>query len=201
MRGGNINRVMRGNPASMRGGMGGPIRVQQPMRGGVVRGGQRGRGGPIPARGMARGAARPPVNIRPVGPNVRPVLNVRPGQPRAGFTMRPNMRPSGPNNGSIRPSLARPGGPINISMANGPRPANGVRQNFTGQPRMNNGSVRPNGPAQRGAPPNFTKPNSQQQHDTEEENSNDSNSTPLPSFGNTWGSQNFDFTNNFDDMN
>ena len=110
--------------------------------------------------------------------------------------MRPtNKRPSGPNNGSIRPNMVRPGGPNNV---NGPRPANGVRQNFSAQPRMNNGSVRPNGPSSQRAS-NFNKPSNQ--HDNEEENSNDSNSQPLPSFGNTWGSQNFDFTNNFDDLN
>merc|ERR1712106_1012164 len=121
-------------------------------------------------RGMVRGVPRPPGNVRPMGPNVRP-----------------GLRPSGSNNGSIRPNMARPGGPININ--NGPRPANGVRPNFAQQPRMNNGSVRPNNPAQR--PPNFNKPAPQQ--DKDDENSNDSTSQPLPSFGNTWGSN---FSNN-----
>merc|ERR1712096_108816 len=59
MRGGNVNRVMRGNPVNR-----GPIRVQQPMRGGIVRGAQRGRA-TAPARGMVRGVPRPPMNIRP----------------------------------------------------------------------------------------------------------------------------------------
>ena len=192
MRGGTVTRGMRGTPVNMRGGVGGPIRVQQPMRGGIIRGGQRGRGGPIPARGMVRGGVRPPVNIRPGG-NVRPLLNVRPGQPRPGFNMRPtNMRPTGPNNGSIRPNMVRPN--------NGPRPANGVRQNFSAQPRMNNGSVRPNGPSMRGA--NFNKAGAAAaQPDAEDENSNDSTSQPLPSFGNTWGSQNFNFSNNFEEEN
>ena len=57
---------------------------------------------------------------------------------------------------------------------------NGVRPNFAQQPRMNNGAVRPNNPAQR--PPNFNNPASQQ--DKDDENYNDSTSQPLPSFGN-----------------
>jgi len=49
--------------------IGGPTRVQQPTRGGTVRGAQRGRDTPAQARGVGRGVPRPPVKIKPVGPN------------------------------------------------------------------------------------------------------------------------------------
>ena len=138
-----------------------------------MRGVPRGRGGPAPVWGMVRGVPRPPGNVGPVGATVRPVLNVRPGQPRPGFNMRPGLRPQ--NNGSLRPNMVRPG------VNNGPRPANGFGATFVPQTRMNNGAARPPNSGQR--PPNFSKP-----QEDDEENSNDTPSQSLPSFGNTWGS-------------